>query len=156
VETVVIALAIVVGIAGTLLPILPGIVLVWAATLLWGIIEGFGIAGWIAFGLITALALTGLYLGVRVPQKSAAGTGIGLRGQLLALLFAVVGFFVLPIVGAAVGFVVGVYAASFIKDRATAWPSTKTTITSLFVASGIQFGAAVAMGLIWVVWAVVG
>ena len=38
VETVVIALAIVVGIAGTLLPILPGIVLVWAATLLWGII----------------------------------------------------------------------------------------------------------------------
>ncbi|MEX1280524.1 MAG: DUF456 domain-containing protein [Acidimicrobiia bacterium] len=152
-ETLVIALAIVVGIAGTLLPILPGIVLVWAATLLWGIIEGFGVVGWIAFGLITGLGLTGLYLGVRVPQKSAAGTGIGLRGQLLALAFAVVGFFVVPIVGAAVGFVLGVYVASFLRDRTTAWASTKTTIRSLFLASGIQFGAAVAMGLVWVGWA---
>ena len=99
------------------------------------------------------MGLTGLYLRVRVPQKSAAGTGIGLRGQLIALASAVVGFFVIPIVGAAVGFVLGVYVASFLKDRATAWPSTMRTIKSLFVASGIQFGAAAAMGLVRVSWA---
>jgi len=151
---VVTALLIVVGIAGTLLPILPGVALIWVATLVYGVVEGFGPAGGVAMALISTLAVVAAWLGVRVPQKAAAGGSIGWRGQLLALGTAVVGFFVIPVLGAAVGFVAGVYVAASMQDRARAWPITRSTIRALFVASGIQFAAACAMGLVWVGWVV--
>jgi uncharacterized protein len=149
---VVTALLIVVGIAGTLLPILPGVALIWASTLVYGLVDGFGTVGWVAFGLITALAVASAWLGVRVPQKAAAGGSIGWRGQLLALGTAVVGFFVIPVLGAALGFVAGVYLAAVIEDRTHALTTTRSTIRALFIASGIQFAAACTMGLVWVGW----
>ena len=37
-----IALAMVVGILGTVVPLLPGLPIVWAAALVYGVVEGFG------------------------------------------------------------------------------------------------------------------
>lgn len=152
--TVLVGLAIAVGIAGTLLPILPGLGLIWIAALVFGILEGFGLGGWTAMAVITGLAIAGTAAAIRVPQKAAAAGGISWKGQLLAVALAIVGFFVVPVVGAPIGFVAGVYLVARRRDPTRAWEVTRSTLRSLLVAAGLQFGAAIGMALTWLVWAV--
>jgi uncharacterized protein YqgC (DUF456 family) len=154
--TVLTAIAIVVGIAGTLLPFVPGIGLVWAAILVYVIVDGFGSGEWVLLMVVTVIGALGIYYGFRIPQKAATDGGLGWQGQLFAATLAVVGFFVIPVVGAPIGFVVGVYAAMLAKDRSNAWSATKSTLRSFLVASGIQLGAASLMGLVWLVSVVTG
>ncbi|MEX2280776.1 MAG: DUF456 domain-containing protein [Acidimicrobiia bacterium] len=153
--TLFVGLVIAVGVAGTLLPLIPGLGLVWLAAVVFGLIEGFGAVGWVAIALITGLAVSGTVAGVRVPQRAAAAGGIGWRGQLTALALAVVGFFVIPVAGAGIGFVGGIYLVARSKDPSRAWQITKTTLKSLFVAAGVQFVTALAMAGTWLVWAVI-
>ncbi len=152
--TLLVAIAILVGLAGTLLPILPGLGLVWLATLAYGLVEGFGAIGWTAMSVITLLLVGGTAAAIRVPQRAAAAGGIGLRGQLLAVAMAVIGFFVIPVVGAPIGFVGAVYLLARRRDRPNAWPTTVATVRSLLVAAGIQFLAGLGMALTWGVWVV--
>ncbi|MEX1004382.1 MAG: DUF456 domain-containing protein [Acidimicrobiia bacterium] len=153
--TVLVGLAIVVGIAGTLLPLVPGVGLIWAAALAFGVLEGFGFVGWTAMVIISALGVAAIVAGVRVPQRAAAAGGIGWRGQLMAFALAVVGFFVIPVAGAPIGFVVGIYLVARRRYGTEAWPITKRTVRSLVFAAGLQFVAAIAMALTWLVWAIV-
>lgn len=152
--TLLVGLAIAVGVAGTLLPILPGLGLIWIAALVFGILEGFGIAGWTAMVIITGLAIAGTAAAIRVPQRAAAAGGISWKGQLLAVALAIVGFFVVPVVGAPIGFVAGVYLVARQQASTRAWEVTKSTLRALLVAAGLQFVAGLAMALTWVVWAV--
>ena len=55
---VLVAIVMVIGVAGTVLPLLPGLWLIWAAALAYGLVDGFGMAGWISMTLITALAVS--------------------------------------------------------------------------------------------------
>lgn len=153
--TVLVGLAMVVGIAGTLLPLVPGVGLIWAAAVAFGLLQGFGVIGWAAMAVISALGVGGIVAGVRVPQRAAAADGVGWRGQLMAFALAVVGFFVVPVAGAPIGFVVGIYLVARTRDRTEAWPITKRTVRSLVLAAGLQFVAAIAMALTWLVWAIV-
>jgi uncharacterized protein YqgC (DUF456 family) len=112
-----IGLAMAVGLVGILIPVLPGIVLVWLAGLAWTILDGGGIVRWSLFGVMTALTLGALVAGVRLPTKSAAHTDAP-RGTLwLAAAFSIVGFFVIPVIGVLVGFSAGVLLAHLIATN---------------------------------------
>ncbi len=153
--TVVTGVAILVGVAGTLLPVLPGLLLVWAAVVAYGMFVGFGIVGWISVIVATGFSALGLYLNFRIPQRAAAGTGLSLAAQLLGLALAVIGFFLVPVVGFPLGFVLGVF---LIRLRSTrnhheAWRSTRSIIASLLRASAVQAGCAIAIMFVWTGWA---
>jgi uncharacterized protein YqgC (DUF456 family) len=145
--------AMVVGLAGTLIPVLPGLVLVWAAALVYGLAAGFGVIGWIAMVLITALLVAGLVASVRIPQKRAAQTLTG-WARILPIVAAVVGFFVLPVVGAPVGFVTGVFVGNWAKARKAeaAWSATKVAMVGLLQAAGAQLAAGLSMIVVWLFW----
>jgi uncharacterized protein len=153
--TVLVGLAMVVGIAGTLLPLVPGVGLIWAAAVVFGLLEGFGFVGWSAMAVISALGVAGIVAGVRMPQRAATAGGIGWRGQVMAFTLAVVGFFVIPVAGAPIGFVAGIYLVARTRYGAEAWPITKRTVRSLVLAAGLQFVVAIGMALTWLVWAIV-
>ena len=57
--TLLVGLAVAIGLIGTLLPILPGLVLIWAATIAYGLAEGFGAIGWVAVTLNTGMLIGG-------------------------------------------------------------------------------------------------
>jgi hypothetical protein len=66
-------------------------------------------------------------------------------------LCAVVGFFVIPVVGALVGFPIGIYLAERIRvGAAGAWPSTKAALRAVGVSILIELAAAVAATVVWV------
>jgi len=153
--TILTGFAVAVGVVGTLLPVVPGLGLIWAATVVYGLVEGFGVTGWIATFVSTGLLLVGIVLAVRIPQRAAAAGGIGFRGQLLAFGLAAVGFFVIPVVGAAVGFVAGVYLSAR-RVPGNPWTTTRHTVRALVAAAAVQFATGVGMALTWLAWVVLG
>ena len=48
---------ILIGLAGTVVPILPGILLIWLTVLAYAIVDGFEAIGWVAFIVVTLLAI---------------------------------------------------------------------------------------------------
>jgi uncharacterized protein YqgC (DUF456 family) len=151
---VVVAVVMVIGIAGTVLPILPGLGVIWVAAVAYGILAGLSTGGWIALVVITVMAVVGTASAFYLPQRTAASVGVPWWGQLIALGFAVAGFFVVPVVGAPLGFVVGILVATIVKERHIpgALGATWATLKSMLLASGVQFAIGLTMMAVWVMW----
>src|SRR4051794_9137786 len=106
---IVVATAMAVGVVGTVVPFVPGLGLVWLSGLVYGLAAGFGTVGWIAFVAISALALAGAAAGVVLPQRAARSGGATSLSILMGAATAVVGFFVVPVVGIVLGGVLGIF-----------------------------------------------
>ena len=152
-----VGLAMAVGIAGTVVPVVPGLVLVWAGALVYGLLTGFGAVGVVAFAVITVLAAAGTAAGVVLPHRAAAAGGAPRRSVLLAAAAGLVGFFVIPVVGLPLGMAGGLFVAEFVRtrDAARAWASTWTTVKGFGWATLAQFAAGLAMAMVWLAWVVV-
>ena len=153
-----VAVGMAVGIAGTVVPLVPGLGLVAAAALLYGVLEGFGAVGGIAFGLIVAIGAAGTIAGVVVPKRAAGDAGAPRSSLLLGAIGAVIGFFALPVVGLPLGGAVGIFLGEAARsgDRAVAWRTTKATLKGFGLATLVQLGAGLAMAVVWIVWVVAG
>jgi uncharacterized protein len=149
------AAIIVVGVVGTILPILPGLPLIWVTMLGYGLMTEFGVAGWLAMAVATFLVGYGMYVNVRIPQRSASGSGLSIKAQILAAVVAVIGFFAFPPFGAVVGFVGAVYAIRWRDTRNTgdAWQSTKAISIALLKVSAAQVAIGIVMFVAWAGWA---
>ncbi|MEN8235704.1 MAG: DUF456 domain-containing protein [Actinomycetota bacterium] len=153
-----VAIVMVIGVVGTVLPILPGLWLIWAAAVVYGLLAGFGSVGWTAISVITVLAIVGTVAVVYLPQREASAIGIPWWGQLLALAAAIVGFFLIPIVGAPLGFAVGILVVATFREPglADALAATKSTLKAMLLASGVQLTIGVVMTAAWVAWVSAG
>jgi uncharacterized protein YqgC (DUF456 family) len=107
--TLVVAM-IAVGIAGTVLPALPGVVLVFGGILLGAWIDDFQRVGAWTLGLCAVLTLLAFvldYVATALAAKRAGASRYGLIGAAVGTVAGVfaglVGVFILPLVGAAVG-----------------------------------------------------
>jgi uncharacterized protein YqgC (DUF456 family) len=149
-----VAVAMAVGAVGTVVPLVPGLALVWAAALAYGLVEGFGPTGTAAFSVVTALAVAGVLAGWVVPVRVAGVAGAARSSILLGTVAAIIGFFVLPVVGMAVGGVAGVYAGELqrTRDGGAAWRATRATLAGFGLAALIQFAFALVMAATWAVW----
>lgn len=149
-----VAIAMAVGVAGTVVPLFPGLGLVVAAALVYGVVEGFGAVGVAAFLVIVLLGVSGTLAGVVVPQRAAGSGGAPRRSILIGAVGAVVGFFVVPILGLALGGALGIYVAERMRtgNSGAAWRTTKATLRGFGLAALAQLGAGLAMAGVWVVW----
>jgi uncharacterized protein len=150
--TAVVGLMILVGLIGIVVPLLPGLLLVWAAVLLWAS-ETQTTVGWVVFGIATILALCGLLLQYLVPGRRLARDGIALSTTLTGAALALVGFFVIPVIGVFLGFVLGVYLAqrSKLGTHAAAWPSTVQALRAIALSIGIELVTGLAIAGTWVI-----
>lgn len=153
-----VGLAVALGVVGTVLPILPGLLLVWAATVVYGLVEGFGTTGWIAIVLISAIALVGSGLGLVLPHRAAGSSGAARWSVWLAFAVGVVGFFVVPIVGLPLGVVVGLFVAEVTRTKQPelAWQSTLATLKAFGVSTLVQLAAGLLMAAVWLAWVILG
>lgn len=101
---------IVVGVVGTFLPILPGVILIFGGMLLGAWIDDFQRVGWITLVVLGALALlvllvdivSGLLGAKRVGASRLAIIGAAI-GTLVGLAFGIVGVIIAPFIGAVIG-----------------------------------------------------
>ncbi len=94
--TILVGIVVAVGIAGVILPLLPGLWLIWGAGLVYGLIVGFGAAGWLAMAALTVLAVGGTAVVYYLPAKKTSEVGIPWWGQFLIAGFSIAGFFMVP------------------------------------------------------------
>lgn len=151
-------IAVLLGVIGTVVPLLPGLALVWAAAAFWGFATGFDVVGSFAMLIITAFLLVGVYLSVRIPQRSVSAQGLSLGGMAFGVGMAIAFGIAIPLVGAPLGFVFGVWLVRLRRsgDPRVAFESAMQTTFALIRASAAQFGIAVAMALVWLGWALTG
>jgi uncharacterized protein YqgC (DUF456 family) len=145
------AVLIVIGMVGIVVPVLPGLLLVLAAVLVWALDTGTTLA-WAVFALAAVLWVAGVALQYAVPGRRLREAGVRRSTLVLAVLLGIVGFFVIPVVGGLVGFVLGIYLVELghSRDGATAWSSTRSALRAVFTAMGIELLAALAIATTWV------
>ena len=147
---VLVALAIAVGLVGILVPILPGSVLVLAAILVWAWEVG-GTTAWVVFGVAAAVLVAGGVVKYLVPNRRLKDAGIPGSTQWVGAALGIVGFFVIPVVGLFIGFVLGVYLAEYRRLGAkAAWPSTKHALKAVGLSILIELAAGVVATFVWI------
>ncbi|MFI1016239.1 DUF456 domain-containing protein [Streptomyces sp. NPDC020965] len=107
-QLLLVGLVMLLGLVGVLVPGVPGRWLVWAAMLWWSLHEQSGLA-WVLLVAATAVLLVDQAVVWLLPPRRLRGVGITRRMAAFAGAGAVVGFFVLPVVGAIPGFIGGIY-----------------------------------------------
>lgn len=149
-----VGLAILVGLIGIVVPVLPGSVLILGAVVVWAA-EDRSAAAWVVCAVAVTLLVVGAVVKYAVPGRQLKATGVPTRSVVAGGLLGIVGFFVIPVVGLFVGFVVGVYGAELIRlghDRA--WPSTKAALRAVGASILIELTAALLASATWLVGAV--
>lgn len=149
---ILVALAIAVGLAGVLVPFLPGSLLVWAAIAVWAYVEHTTHA-WIVLGMASAVLAAGILLKYLWPARRMRAAEVSTRTLLAGAAGAVVGFFVIPLAGLLVGFVLGVFLAELVqrRDVRRAWAATLHAVKGVALAVGVELGAALLAAAVWVV-----
>ena len=151
----VVALVIAVGLVGILLPVLPGSLLVLAAVLAWAVHTG-GPVAWTVLAVVTSLLAVGGIVKYVVPTRRLQEVGIPGSTQWAGAALAVVGFFVVPVVGLFLGFVLGVYVAEHRRVGARlAWPSTRAALRAAGLSILIELLAGLLAAAAWVAGVVV-
>jgi uncharacterized protein len=152
---VLVGLAILVGVVGVLVPVLPGTVLIAGAVLVWAIQAGT-LSGWLTLGAVAVLLGVGAVGKYVVPGRGLRSAGVPQTTLVVGGLLGIVGFFVIPVVGLFVGFVVGVYLTELARvGRALAWPSTRAALKAAGLSVLIELTAALLAAATWLVGAVV-
>ncbi len=146
-----VGLAILLGIAGTIVPILPGALLVAGAVLVWAFLTGGTTAWLVAIAAVGIIAL-GQLLKYLIPGKQLKATGVPNWVLFVGALVGIVGFFVVPVIGLILGFVLGVFLAEAARLRTfqDAWPTTLQAMKSAGWSVLIEFGSAVLAASVWV------
>ena len=144
-----VALAIAVGLAGILVPVLPGSVLILGGVLVWAVDTG-GATAWVVFAVVAAVLVVGGVVKYLVPNRRLKSVGVPASTQWIGAAVGIVGFFVIPVVGLFVGFVLGVYAAERHRVGRDAWPSTKAALRAVGLSILIELVAGVTATLVWV------
>lgn len=146
--------AMIVGLLGVVLPVVPGVGFIWLVVLAYAIAEGFATIDPITFAVLTILAAIGYtaqwwmgHVGARAggasPWSLLAGTIGGIIGALVGAIFLGVGLF--P--GAVVGALLGVFLAEWYrrKDWRDAARASGGWLAGCALSSGVQFITGVLM-----------
>lgn len=148
--TAVAGLLILVGLAGVVVPVIPGLLLVWAGVFVWFLDDRdtVRLAVLVAVTLVLAIGTVVKYL---VPGRRMREAGVPWTSLFLGAALGVIGFFVVPVVGLFLGFVLGVFVGEAMRtpDRAAAWRSTKSALVAVGLSILIELAAGLVATAIW-------
>lgn len=147
-------IAIIVGIAGTVLPILPGPPLVFAGQWLIAWLDGYGHVGagtlWL-LAILAALSWLVDYLAAALGVKRVGASGLAVAGALVGGLVGLLGGVVGVVAGPILGAMIGEWLAG--RGRAQAMSVGVAAGVSFIVAIAVKLGIVFAMlgvfGLAW-------
>lgn len=145
-----VALAIVVGLAGVVVPVLPGLLLIWAAVAVWST-ERQDTTGWVVLAVTSGVLAVGQVAKYLLPGRQLGRAGIPTRTTLAGAVLGLVGFFVVPVIGLPLGFVLGVYLTERARlgPHAPAWVSTRHALRAAGWSILIELAAGLLMAVTW-------
>lgn len=154
-QDLLIALVLIIGLIGSMIQIYPGPVIIAGAIGVWAGLEG-GHA-WTIFAIAAlALILTGVLKYVWAGRYLARGSVPGFT-IVCGLLVGAIGFFVLPVIGLPLGFVLAVYVVERLRgnDHAQAWSATVIALKATGVTIIVELSGSLLACGIWVIGLIV-
>ena len=150
IATILIGLAIVVGLLGIVIPVLPGSILIGLAGLVWAILHQTP-AAWTVFAAMVVLLGVGSVTTYVLTARRTQSAGVPLRSQFGAAVAGIVGFFVIPVVGVLVFFPLGLLAMEWLRlrDLPAALNSAGVALRAMLVGMGIELAAALGAAILW-------
>ncbi len=148
--TLVAGIMILAGLVGVVVPVLPALPLVWGGVLVWAL-ERQDAAGWLTLMIATGVVAVGLVAKYLLPGRRMRASGVPVSSLLAGGALGVVGFFVVPVVGAVLGFVLGIYLAERARlgSHAVAWPSTRSALVAVGWSMAIELLAGLLVAATW-------
>ena len=149
---ILVAVAIAIGLVGVLVPLLPGTLLVYAAIAVWAFAEQNTVA-WVVLGMVTAVLGASLLIKYLWPVKRMRAADVSPATLAAGAVAGVIGFFVIPVLGLLIGFVLGVYLAELAhrRDQRRAWASTVHAVKGAALSVGVELAGGLLATAAWVV-----
>lgn len=135
-------LAMVVGLVGIIVPVLPGLALINAAVLVWALYDG-GTAAWVGLAVCLGVWAAAFVLQYLVPGRRLVAAGVPTWVLVVAGLAGVVGFFVVPVLGLPLFFVGAVYVVQSLRARhlGRSLGSTGQAVIAVVTSQAIELAA---------------
>lgn len=155
--TVLVGLAVLVGLVGIVVPVLPGSLLIGAAVLVWAAVSGTG-AAWAVFAVVAALLVAAAVATYVVAGRRVAAAGVPRRSLVVAGLAGIVGFFAVPVVGLLIFFPLALFAMELLRlgDRTAAGRSAVLALKATGLGMLTELGLALLASGTWLVAALLG
>jgi uncharacterized protein len=106
-----------IGVIGIVVPILPGMLLVWLSLLGFAWYTDFTIIPIWAFLILTVVALVTGLSNIWLPYLGAKKTGASKRSIALGFIGGIIGTFVVPLIGTVIGYALGIIVGELLKHR---------------------------------------
>lgn len=152
---IVTAIIMVLGLFSLIIPGIPGLTIIWLASLVFMLLTGITWQIGIVFGFMTLFMIAGnisdnLLMGAGARKQGASWLAIG-----VALAAGVVGTFLLPPFGGLVAALVGLFIVEYVrlKDWQKALDSAGSMAMGCGWAVALRFAVGVLMIALWVIWA---
>ena len=148
-----------VGLAGLVIPIFPGLTVMWLATLVYALVQAFSekmaTVDWVLFAIITLLMIVGNIIDNIIIAKNVRDRQVPWKSIILGFSAGIIAsIFFTPLIGI-IAAPLGLFAAEYmrLKERKTAIDSTRAWLTGW----GISLAARVVIGVVmvglWMAWA---
>lgn len=103
------------GLIGIIVPLLPGILLIWLAVLAYAVFDGFTLISVPTFALISVIALVTGTADLWLPLLGAKTTGVPWKTIALGVVGGIAGTFLLPILGTILGYAAGILLGEYLR-----------------------------------------
>jgi hypothetical protein len=149
---VLVALVIAVGLVGIVVPLLPGTLLVFGAIAVWAVVES-NVTGWVTLGVVGVLLAAATLVKYLWPARRMRAADVSTWSLVAGAVLGIIGFFVIPVLGLVVGFVLGVYLAELVnrREQRLAWTSTVHAVKGVALSVGVELCGALLATMAWVV-----
>jgi uncharacterized protein YqgC (DUF456 family) len=141
---------------GTVYPVLPGSPLALAALIAWGWLLGSAVS-WTAAVVGALLVTVGWSASYVLTGRKLKQQQIPKRSVAVAMAAAVIGMFLIPVVGLFVGFGAGLLASELVRRRDfdAALSSSVETLKATGIGVLVEFGMVCLAGSVWMIGVVV-
>lgn len=155
-QDLIIAIVIAIGIFGSIIQLIPGVLVVLGAILVWAILTG-GTAAWWIFGLSTLVVVAGMVLKYVIAGRHLQKSSVSNLSIVIGLVIGAVGFFVIPVLGLPLGFILGVFLCELVRENSVerAWKSTIVALKATGITILVELGAALVATALWIVGLVI-
>jgi uncharacterized protein len=143
-----------VGLFGLIVPLFPGIVVIWLGALGYGLLVRFGTVGTIFFILITLLMLAGETVDNVLMGVGARKGGASWRSIILGMVAGILGTLLVPPIGGLIAAPLTVFLLEYL--RVGDWSKVLSAMRGLATGWGlsflVRFGIGLAMIFSWGLW----
>lgn len=144
-----------VGLVGLVIPVFPGVLVIWLAALGYGVVTGFDTLGIVIFIILTVLMIIGVTVDNVLMGAGARRGGAAWSSVIVGMLAGILGTLLVPPIGGLVAAPGAVLLMEYLRGRDwdRAWQATRGLALGWGLSFFARFGIGVLMIGAWLIWA---